>query len=421
MPETILEVMQDPLAEVGRISPLAYDDPRYRKQYAALTDNVRLWGWNPRTNRIIDNAPVGLLRHPGDNDGLSRRRMIEALLGNADYYMAAMEAAYTQTSPDIAKVRVRFFPIVTRTLAGLIANTIGSVQPIPARIGQVFHMNWTYQTGASAGNRPDIPSQFNDNYSINNTERPSTINRLRFDIGSTAVNAETWKLASEWSWEAQLDLFASHGLRTADIVPDISTQLLSVEIDRKYINFIRNNVGYTVIWDASDSSSSIPWQSKTDENKRAYEQRLKTVALASLEGQMLARKGVKPNWIIVHPETLQYLERIEKFDEDLESLNVPRPGGQVEQAAHVVGTLGQYLVIADPLYPTKNELLVGYKGDNWLKTGSVLCMYIPPLPTEVFMDPAQMSPRQGFMASAALTMVSEGQYFYGVVKITNAS
>jgi hypothetical protein len=415
-----MELLTTPEFEYGKKSPLAFDHPVYQKRYSAIMDNLSLWGWDPNTKAPVKDAPKGIVRYEGDEAGYARRRMIEMLLANAEMEMNVMDATtFTTTGLDIAKIRDRFFPVLTRALAGLITNQIASIQPIPMPTGLVFYLQWLYETGASAGNRPDIPSQYSEEYSHNNVEA-GNVAEDKFEIGSISVTAETWKRVASWSVEAAQDLWNVHGIATADIVPRFLANIISVEIDRLFIRFIRNNAKYTVIWDAGDSTGLTPWASKTDENRKAYRQTFRTEAIASLEAQMLARKNVEPNWMVFHPNSLPHFKRLEGYNKQFNPMDLVRPLTSLGRAAQVVGKLDdQYILIADPLYPNQNEILVGYKGESFMDTGAVLAMYVPPLPTVQFTHPQNNRTYQGCMARDAFVMVPEGGYYYGLISITN--
>lgn len=407
-------------------SLIGRDMPILHGRYAPLTENVQIYGYDRFRQTIAADAPKGIVRGDWDVDGIIRRRVVEALLYNADRYLERQfnEATFSVTGLDIAKVRQAWFPMITRVMASTIAHRLCAVQPIPGPTGQVFNLSWFYQTAPSANNRVDLPSTFNKTYSLNNTEgSAATIRRVKFRIQSQNAQAEVWKLLAAWSIEAQEDLQNVHGLSTSDLVPRLLTDLLQLEIDRLCVDFIYNNVGYTTTWDASDGGS---YAAKADRDKEAYDQRLYSVAIQNAAANIMYRKNVRPNFIVCHSLALPRLQRIKEWDGMLDLNDSIRPGASLgEIGPHVVGRLGnEYTVICDPHFPDQNALLLGYRGPgplDWMRVGIVLAMYVPPLPSPVFMDPNEWEPRQGARARACFVKADEGEYFYALINMTNTT
>ena len=403
------------------------DMPNLRSRYAPLTENVQIYGFDRFRNTVAEGSPKGIIRGPWDTDGIMRQRVVEALLLNAEKHMNSrqfMEGTFAVTGLDIAKVRGTWFPMITRALAGTIAHRLCSVQPISSATGQVFNLSWFYQNSPSANNRVDLASTFNKTYSLNNTEgSAATIRRVKFRVQSQNAQTEVWKLLAAWSIEAQEDLMNVHGLATADMVPRLLTDLLQLEIDRLCVDFIFNNVGYTTTWDASDGGT---YSSKADRDKEAYDERLYTVAIQNAAANIMYRKNVRPNWIVCHPLALPRLQRIKKWDGMVILNDSIRPGASLgEIGPHVVGRIGdEYTVICDPHFPDQNALLLGYRGTgplDWMRVGIVLAMYVPPLPSPVFMDPDEWEPRQGARSRACFVKADEGEYFYALINMTNTN
>lgn len=408
-------------------SPIGRDMPVLHQRYKALTENVQIYGFDRFRHTIAPDAPKGIVRGDWDVDGIIRQRTVEALLYNAERFLEGrrlIESTYATTGIDIAKVRAAWFPIITRVMASTIAHRLCAVQPIPGPTGQVFNLAWYYQNAPSANNRVDLPSTFNKNYSHNNTEgSAATIRRVKFRIQSNPAQAEVWKLLAAWSIEAQEDLQNVHGLATSDFVPRLLADLLQLEIDRMCVDFIYNNVGYVTTWDASDEGK---YSSKADTEKDAYDQRLYSVAIQNAAAYILFRKNVRPNWIVCHPLGLPRLQRLKQFNGMVNLNDSVRPGAQLgDIGPHVVGRLGdEYTIIADPHFPNQNALMLGYRGPgplDWMRVGIVLAMYVPPMLSQVFMDPDQWEPRQGARSRACFVKADEGEYFYALINMTNTT
>jgi hypothetical protein len=64
---------------------------------------------------------------------------------------------------------------------------------------------------------------------------------------------------------------------------------------------------------------------------------------------------------------------------------------------------------------TSNEILLGYKGNNFLETGAVYAPYVPLILTPLVYDPDNFTPRRGVMTRYAKKLVRPE--FYGKVLV----
>ena len=66
---------------------------------------------------------------------------------------------------------------------------------------------------------------------------------------------------------------------------------------------------------------------------------------------------------------------------------------------------------------TSNEMLLGFKGSNFLESGAVYAPYVPLIMTPLVYDPANFTPRRGVMTRYAKKMVRPE--FYGKIEIAD--
>jgi hypothetical protein len=59
---------------------------------------------------------------------------------------------------------------------------------------------------------------------------------------------------------------------------------------------------------------------------------------------------------------------------------------------------------------TSNEILMGYRGNNFLETGAVYAPYVPLIMTPLVYDPQNFTPRRGVMTRYAKKMVRPEYY-----------
>ena len=80
-----------------------------------------------------------------------------------------------------------------------------------------------------------------------------------------------------------------------------------------------------------------------------------------------------------------------------------------------VGQLnGRYQVYKNP-YMTENQILLGYRGTQFLEAGAVFAPYIPLIMTPMVYDPETFTPRKGLLTRYAKKMLRPE--YYGVIKI----
>ena len=80
-----------------------------------------------------------------------------------------------------------------------------------------------------------------------------------------------------------------------------------------------------------------------------------------------------------------------------------------------VGQLnGRYQVYKNP-YMTENQILLGYRGSQFLEAGAVFAPYIPLIMTPMVYDPNTFTPRKGLLTRYAKKMLRPE--YYGLIKV----
>jgi len=64
---------------------------------------------------------------------------------------------------------------------------------------------------------------------------------------------------------------------------------------------------------------------------------------------------------------------------------------------------------------TENQILMGYRGSQFLETGAVYAPYVPLMMTPLVYDPDTFTPRKGLMTRYAKKMIRPE--FYGKIKV----
>jgi len=113
---------------------------------------------------------------------------------------------------------------------------------------------------------------------------------------------------------------------------------------------------------------------------------------------------------VASPDVCTILESIPGF-----SVNAGKDAMEFAAGVSAVGALSnRYTVYKNP-YMTSNEILMGFKGSNFLESGAVYAPYVPLIMTPLVYDPANFTPRRGVMTRYAKKMVRPE--FYGKIYV----
>ena len=118
------------------------------------------------------------------------------------------------------------------------------------------------------------------------------------------------------------------------------------------------------------------------------------------------------NFLVCSPAVGTILESIPGYAADSD--------GDVSAANYAfgvqkVGALnGRYKVYKNP-YMTENQVLLGFRGTQFLESGDVFAPYIPLIMTPLVYDPETFTPRKGLLTRYAKKVVRPE--FYGKIEI----
>ena len=87
-----------------------------------------------------------------------------------------------------------------------------------------------------------------------------------------------------------------------------------------------------------------------------------------------------------------------------------------DRVAAQVALQNRWTVYKNP-YMTENNILVGFRGSNFLETGAVYAPYVPLIMTPLVYDPSDFTPRKGVMTRYAKKMVRPE--FYGKINVAD--
>ena len=247
------------------------------------------------------------------------------------------------------------------------------------------------------------------------------IPEVDLELRSEAIVAKTRKLKAVWTPELAQDLNAYHSIDAEAELTAMLSDYISLEIDLEILDMLRSNALTTDFWSTVIGEEYNPntdtWG--IDGNALAYQKNtwfqtlgVKLNKVSNKIHQLTLRGGA--NFIVASPDVCTILESIPAFTVSAEK-DAPKFAAGVTQ----IGALAnRYTVYKNP-YMTSNEILMGYRGNNFLETGAVYAPYVPLIMTPLVYDPQNFTPRRGVMTRYAKKMVRPEYYGRVFIKDLN--
>jgi hypothetical protein len=272
-----------------------------------------------------------------------------------------------------------------------------------------------YSVQPTAADRGDFenssPADFNASSNTNDIGIPEVDLELR----SEAIVAKTRKLKAVWTPELAQDLNAYHSIDAEAELTSMLSEYISLEIDLEILDMLKANALTTEYWSVTlgeeyNGSSWVAGSNSAAYTKNTWFQTLgaKINKVSNKIHQLTLRGGA--NFVVVSPDVATILESIPGF-----AVNADKDALSFAAGVSQVGSLAnRYTVYKNP-YMTSNEVLLGFKGSNFLETGAVYAPYVPLIMTPLVYDPTNFTPRRGVMTRYAKKMVRPE--FYGKIYI----
>ena len=250
-----------------------------------------------------------------------------------------------------------------------------------------------------------------------------SIPEINVQLRSETIAAKTRKLKAQWTPEFSQDLNAFHSLDAEAELTNILSEYISLEIDLEILDMLIQNApsSNTEVWSAKVGNQLNAAGNGFDSNTSGvyYTQMswfqtlgIKLQKVSNLIHQKTLRGGA--NFMVVSPTVATILESIPGFAADSD--------GDVAKANYAFGVQkigalnSRYKVYKNP-YMTENQILLGFRGNQFLESGAVYAPYIPLIMTPLVYDPDTFTPRKGIMTRYAKKMVRPE--FYGKVQVAD--
>ena len=244
------------------------------------------------------------------------------------------------------------------------------------------------------------------------------IAEIDIKVDSVAVTAITKKLKAKWSPELAQDLNAYHSVDAEAELTSMLSDYISMEIDLEILDMLMSDAQTQDYWSAKSGedydSANTEFVTTTFYGTRFewYQTLVAKIQKMSNEIHRLTLRG-GANFVVCSPKVATILESLPGYnsspgDADAASAQFSMGVSKIGQVA------GRYTVYKNP-YMVENNILVGFRGSNFLETGAVYSPYVPLITTPLVYDPSDFTPRKGVMTRYAKKMIRPE--FYGVISV----
>ena len=272
-----------------------------------------------------------------------------------------------------------------------------------------------YRGDFEAGNpKPNA----NNNATGSNCCPAQTIPEINVQMKSSAIVAKTKKLKAVWTPEFAQDLNAYHALDAEAELTSILSEYISLEIDLEILSMLIDSAaGATEAWSAVNNQAIVQGTGAISDlgfynSQGQWFQTLgtKIQKVSNIIHQKTLRGGA--NFLVCSPTVATILESIPGFAADTDG-----DAAKMNYAFGVqkVGAINARQKVYKNPYMTTNQILLGYRGGQFLESGAVFAPYIPLIMTPLVYDPDTFVPRKGLLTRYAKKMVRPE--FYGIINV----
>ena len=244
------------------------------------------------------------------------------------------------------------------------------------------------------------------------------IPEVNLEMKSQTIVAKTRKLKAIWTPELAQDLNAYHSVDAEAELTSMLSEYISMEIDLEILDMLIADAQTVDYWSAKvgfqvDAAKTAFSQVSAESNAYTQNEWFQTLGtkiqrVSNKIHQLTLRGGA--NFLVCSPDVATILESIPGYA-------AATDGTQANFAMGVqqIGSLKNRWTVYKNPYMVENQILVGFRGSNFLETGAVYAPYVPLIMTPLVYDPNNFTPRKGVMTRYAKKMVRPE--FYGIVQV----
>ena len=247
------------------------------------------------------------------------------------------------------------------------------------------------------------------------------IPEINMELRSETIVAKTRKLKAIWTPEFAQDVNAYHSIDAEAELTSMLSEYISQEIDLEIIDMLIRNAQTTERWSArigrqyDGLSGTMGDYGTVQAQASAYTQQswfqtlgTKIQKVSNVIHQKTLRGGA--NFMVVSPQVATILESMNGF-----VVNTDANEMRYAMGVSKVGQFNSRIQVYKNPYMLENQILMGYRGSQFLETGAVYAPYIPLIMTPLVYDPNTFTPRKGVMTRYAKKIVRPE--FYGLIQI----
>ena len=291
----------------------------------------------------------------------------------------------------------------TITFNNIVGGT--AIGALPGTGGTLYY----YQNTTDALNRGDFEDKTFPELGNAGTTGDLEIPEIEVQLSQEALVAKTRKLKVKWSPEFAQDLNAYHSIDAEAELTSMLSEYISMEIDMEILGMLSTAAktsGFT-----STFTAQVPTAGESYGDAFA-QAGIAMQAMSNAIHRSTMRGGA--NWAVCSPQIATYLESIPGF-----AANTDGTAANFAMGVTAIGSVSNRWTIYKNPYWTGNDILMGYRGTQFLETGAVFAPYIPLIMTPLVYDPTNFTPRKGVMTRYAKKVVRND--FYGVLSVNDSA
>jgi hypothetical protein len=267
-----------------------------------------------------------------------------------------------------------------------------------------------YHAQTTADNRGDFEDNLgaSDDAADTGLQKDVGIPEVNLELKSEPIVAKTRKLKAVWTPELAQDLNAYHSIDAEAELTSLLSEYVSMEIDLEILDMLIVNA-HT---DGGEFAANAALTGGETQGTLFQKLGTKIQKVSNTIHQLTLRGGA--NFLVCSPQVATVLESIPGYAADTD-------GNQSQFAMGVtkVGALNNRFQVYKNPYMTSGDVLIGFRGTNFLETGAVYAPYIPLIQTPLVYDPVNFTPRRGVMTRYAKKMVRPE--FYGKISVSGTA
>lgn len=299
---------------------------------------------------------------------------------------------------DIAASVPYVFPMMVSVWPQLIAWQLGTVQPLSASTGRIYHKLIKDEDGNDIS---DV-ANFTGSYA-NDPGEQGTVKKIKMSITSEAVTCEIKKLGYDVSSENMRHLATDFGIDVRsdlimEVANDIAREWNYMILADMLAGATAGNVNYGTGLPTDSSYATYPeWQAAIMDH------------IDKASDYIYDARFADSFWIIGASEAITRITTTSKKA----GLYTGDGQGRISNGVDIVGTInGNQKLVKVHWWNTlsPNKLLIGGRGTSWPETGYIIAPYLGLYVTTPWTDPDTFDEKQSMMSEMARKMV-DGKYF----------